>query len=185
VSDVEQKLKDIMASEKISLLNPTEAQVLLDRLASYRKRLRDRAAKHDADNGKLRSKIYDYESTFTMARNRLDPERSGTCYSMVDQGEAGLLIKRLEELRGGIVAMRLLYGAPAANPDETLGVLMAAIRAAKDEEAKWRNHMTRALEAACGRCRGTGFDPHPDTMGQGCTECGGADRWEGEKDERG
>lgn len=152
VSDVEKELKDRLReiSGDTMAASAVEVQQLLDRLDDYRKRIQDRKHKWDAQMAPLLRELHDHRRTIAWARRRLDPEGKGTHFSVLDSYEVAELIKEIERRRGKLVASRLLYGCRLEDSyaEETIGVLKAAIEAAKDEEARWRRYLVEAREKA-------------------------------------
>lgn len=121
-----------------------DAVALMNRLQDYRNRIKNQQIKFD---GKLRPLIKEnaeMKQCLAWARDRLDPEGYGTFYSAIDQYEVADLIGYIEKKRGALVARRLLYGHPADLNNETIGVLNAAVKCAKDEEARWREYLANA-----------------------------------------
>ena len=152
ISDVEKELKDRLRelSGDDMVASAGEVRQLLDRLDDYRKRIQDRKHKWDAQMAPLKQELHDHRQTIAWARRRLDPEGKGTHFSVFDTYEVAELIKEIEKRRGKIVASRMLYGCRMTESyaEETLGVLTAAIEAAKNEEAKWRGYLVDAREKA-------------------------------------
>lgn len=150
ISDVEKDLKSRLReiSGDTMAASANEVRQLLDRLDDYRKRIQDRQRVHHGELSKLLIELNDHRRCIAWARQRMDPEGKGTHYSVMDTYEVSELISEIERRRGKIVASRLLYGCKLENSyaEETIGVLKAAIEAAKDEEARWRRYLVEARE---------------------------------------
>ena len=144
-SDVEKQLKERLReiSGDVLAASADEVQLLLDRVADYRKRIQTQRHKWDAEVAPKLRELAGHRRTIDWARRRLDPEGRGTHYSMLDVYETGELIKEVEKRRGRVVASRLLYGVEMTEScaKETAGVLNAAIKEAIAEQAKWRRYL--------------------------------------------
>lgn len=145
MNDIELELKQRLKEVKGDALaaSADEVRALLDRCDNYRKRLHDRKNEWDRQHAQLMSDLADHRNTLAWARRRLDPEGKGTCFSVMDTYEVGVLIAEIERRRGRIVADRLLYGQSMDETvaQETIGVLKSAIEVARAAEAQWRKYL--------------------------------------------
>lgn len=149
-SDVErelkQRLKELKGGDMAA--SADEVQQLLSRLVDYRKRMQENKHKWDQRVGPQLRELHSHRQAVGWALQRLDPEELGTNYSVMNMYETAELIKEVEKRRGKIVMSRMLYGCRLEDSyaQETIGVLKAAIQAAKDEQRRWRCYLENAIE---------------------------------------
>jgi len=144
--DIELDIKNALAANPASgeiTISVGVAKKLVERLKEYRQRINKNASKFHKRMGKLQSELYDLKTLHTWARKRLDPEGRGTDYSQFDKAIVAEHIKSIEEMRGKIIAQRMIWGR-GPEPliqQETIGALRAAISHARGEETKWRDYL--------------------------------------------
>lgn len=144
--DIERTLKEFLSSPESQEgihLSADDVRTMLDRLGSYRERLRTKQGQFDKKLGVLQRELADLRQSIQWARERLDAEGLITHYSYMDQIETALLMKAIEQKRGRIVAQRMFWGDKPSQEisEETLGVLKAAIEEAQRERDRWYRYL--------------------------------------------
>lgn len=136
--ELKQRLKELAPDDMAC--SAQEAQLMLDRLDDYRKRLQEQRHKWDKAMSPTLKELHEHRFMREWARKRLE---KGCHYSSLDIYEVAELIAMIEKKVGYVKASRLLSGYRLAEDyaDETIGVLKAAIEAAREEKDKYYQYM--------------------------------------------
>ena len=120
---------------------------LIARLGNYRDRIHSNSVKHNRKMSQMQAEYDDMKTLMRRSKARLDPEGQGTHISRWDQAEVANAIAKIEELRGHVIAQRLIYGKPVDIDCETKEVLEAAVKDVNNESAKYWAWLKRARES--------------------------------------